>query len=68
MQWINAPAARERELDFQFLTNVSSSTCCIKTVGLISIRFQGIDQLHIPDTFTKIYTNWMSAQIWFFFI
>ena len=23
MQWINAPASRERKLDFQFLTDVS---------------------------------------------
>ena len=66
MQWINAPATRESKLEFQFLTYVSSSNCCIKTISLISIRFTGIDQLHIPDTSTKIYANWMSASSWFF--
>ena len=64
MQWINAPASRERKLGFQFLIYVSTSICCIKTVGLISIRFTGIDQLHIPYTSTKVYANWMSASSW----
>ena len=46
MQWIDAPASRERKLDFQFLTYASSSICCIKTGGMIAIRFRGIDHLH----------------------
>ena len=65
IRWINAPASRVRKFDFQFLTYVSSCACCIKQVGLISMRFTGIDQLHIPDASTKIYTNWMSASSWF---
>ena len=65
MQWINAPASRERKLHFQYLSYVSSITCWIKTVGLISIRFTGIDQLHIPGTSTELYANWMSASSWF---
>ena len=62
MQRINAPASRERILDSQFLPYVSTIICCIKTVRLISIRFTGIDQLHILYTYTKVYANWMSAS------
>ena len=47
-------------LDFSLY--VSSSVCCIKTVGLISMQFTGIVQLHILYIFTKIYVNWMSAS------
>ena len=47
------------------LCYVSSSICCIKTFGLISVQFTGIEQLHIPYTFTKICANWMSASYWF---
>ena len=38
---------------------------CIRTVGLIFLQFTRIHQLHIPDTSTKIYENWMSASSWF---
>ena len=65
MQWIDTPASRWCKLYFWFLTYVSSSCCCIKTIGLISIRFTGIDQLHITYKSTKIYTDWMSASSWF---
>ena len=54
MQWINTPASRERKLDFQFLTYDSSSICCTKNICLISIRFTGIDLLHMPFKSTKI--------------
>ena len=64
MQWINAPASREHKLDIQFLTYVISSIWWIKTVGLISIQFTGIDQLHILYTSTKIYANWRSTWCW----
>ena len=46
MQWINAPAYTWFSLSY--LTH--SSIWCIKTVGLISIRFTGIIQLHIHPT------------------
>ena len=65
MQWTNAPASRERKLDFQFRTyNVSSSIRCIKTVGLSSIQFTGIDRLRILYTPSKIYANWMNTSSW----
>ena len=64
MQWINALASREHKLDFQFLVYVSSNICCIRTVGLISIQFIGIDQLRILCTSTKIYGNWVSTSGW----
>ena len=64
MQCINAPASRDSKLDFQLLTYVSSSHCSTKTVGLISIRFTGIDHLHTLYT-PKTYANWMSAWSWF---
>ena len=35
MQWINAPASRERKLEFSILTYVSSGVCCIKTFRLV---------------------------------
>ena len=35
-----------------------------KTVGLISIQFTEVDQLHILYASTKIYANWMSASSW----
>ena len=66
MQWINTPALRERKFDYQFLTYVSSSTWCIKNIGLISKQFTGIDQIHIPDISTKIYANRMSSSSLFF--
>ena len=65
MQWINAPASCERKLDCQFLTYVSSSISCIKTICLISIKFTKVGQLHIPYTFTKVYANWMTTSNWF---
>ena len=46
IQWINAPASRERKLDFQFLTYFSSSTSCIKKR---------------PLDFNTIYRNWPAA-------
>ena len=65
IQWINASASLECKLDFQFLSYVSSTIwCIIKTVGLIFIRFAGIDQLHIPYTCIKIYANGISASSW----
>ena len=49
---------------YYFLTYVSTSICCIKNIGLISIRFTGIDHPHILYTSTKIYANWMSPSSW----
>ena len=66
IKWINTPASRERKLDFQFLTCVSPNIWCLRTVGLISIRFTGIDQLRITFTPTKMHANWMNASSWFF--
>ena len=57
MKRINAPAPRGCKVDFRFLTYVSSSICCIKTIGSISIRFTGIDQLHILYTSNSSYES-----------
>ena len=65
IQQINTPESRERKLDFEVLTYVSSSICWITTAGLISIRFTGIDLLHILYTSTKIYASWIRASSWF---
>ena len=47
----------ERKFDVRLLTDVSSSACRIKTVGLIFIQSTGNDQLHVSYTSTKIYAN-----------
>ena len=64
IQWIGTLLSRERKLDFQILTYVSLSICCISTVSWISMRFTGIGQLYILYTFTKTYANQMSASNW----
>ena len=50
------------KLTFNFSLMAVQALAAWKNVGLISIRFTGIDQLHIPYTSTTTYANWMSVS------
>ena len=60
MVWINAPASRERKLDFQFLTYVSLNICCIKPSAWFPYDLQELTSyiylIHLPK---YMQTEWV---------
>ena len=72
MQWINAPASRERKLDFQFLTFLTISHKQLlhksRTVDFHNIyrNWPATYTLYVQQyIYIYIYTNWMSVSSWF---